>query len=313
MVVRYTNKRIQFARQPFQRFSSFFLFLLETLTRSNFVHSWISSIYEALKAKTIAIWTICMIRLWALHLLELQRAKIDLNFCLLVCLLTILRPENKNGSMIVSQLCETCSNYSTKMVLKEYFLCIGETLYPSRNKIVFRQYNPSKPAKYGLLFNSINAVTYTYTHNMIPYCGKPNEKPTSFYVKRMEETVKHLVQNLQSYVDLQGRNISFDRLYTTVSLAQWLLFHNITCAGTLQSNRKGIPKEVKDALRRDPFSYKCYWESTQNKLDLHSYVVTTKSFSKRNALLLLTVQPILGVTNDDRKKKSLRYINCTIL
>ena len=147
---------------------------------------------------------------------------------------------------------------------------------------------------------------------MIPYCGKPNEKPTSYYVKRMDDTVKHLVQKLQSYVDLQGLNISFDHLYTSVSLAQWLLFHNITCVGTLQSNRKGIPKEVKDVMGRDPFSYKCYWESTQNKLDQHSYVVTTKSFSKRNALLLLTVQPILGVTNDD-EKKSLQYINCTIL
>ena len=89
-------------------------------------------------------------------------------------------------------------NGSTGMVPKKYFLCISETLYPSRNKIVCRQYNPSKPAKYGLLFKSINAVTYTYTYNMIPYYGKPNEKPTAHYVKRMEETVKHLVQNLQS-------------------------------------------------------------------------------------------------------------------
>ena len=33
-------------------------------------------------------------------------------------------------------------------------------------------------------------------------------------IKEVEETVKYLVQNLQNYDDLQGRNISFDCLYT---------------------------------------------------------------------------------------------------
>ena len=180
-------------------------------------------------------------------------------------------------------------------------------MYPTRNKISFKQYNPSKPAKYGLLFKSINAVTYAYTHHIIPYCGKPNEEATVYYVKGVEETVKYLVQNFQNYVDLQGRNISFDRLYTSVSLAQWLLSQNITCVGTLQSNRRGIPNEIKNVAERERFSYQCFWESSENKLVLHSYVVPTKSSGKRNVLLLSTVQPILGVTKDDGKKKPAIY------
>ena len=80
---------------------------------------------------------------------------------------------------------------------------------------------------------SINAVTCTYTHT-ISYCGKPNEKPTSYYVRGVEKTVKYLVQKLQSYVDLLGYNITFDRLYIPVSrfrsgfflttLPVWVLF-----------------------------------------------------------------------------------------
>ena len=197
-------------------------------------------------------------------------------------------------------------NCSTKVVPEEY-LCIDETLYTTRNKISFKQYNPSKPAKYGLLFKSINAVTYAYTHHIIPYCGKPNEEATAYYVKGVKETVKHLVQNFQNYVDLQGRNISFDHLYTSVSLAQWLLSQNITCVGTLQSNRRGIPNEIKNVAERERFSYQCFWESSENKLVLHSYVVPTKSSGKRNVLLLSTVQPILGVTKDDGKKKPAIY------
>ena len=43
------------------------------------------------------------------------------------------------------------SSYQTKSVLatSEYF-SIDETLYGMRHQIGFRQYNPNKPAKYGL-------------------------------------------------------------------------------------------------------------------------------------------------------------------
>ena len=60
-------------------------------------------------------------------------------------------------------------------------------------------------------------------HFIISYCGKPNEGATAYYVKVVEERVRYL-QNLQNYGDLQERNISFDRLYTSVSPVQWLRF-----------------------------------------------------------------------------------------
>ena len=48
---------------------------------------------------------------------------------------------------------------------------------------------------------------------MLRYCGKPNEEPTLHYIKGVKETLKYLDQNFQNYIDLQGRNILFDRLY----------------------------------------------------------------------------------------------------
>ena len=60
-------------------------------------------------------------------------------------------------------------------------------------------------------------------HFIISYCGKPNEGATAYYVKGVEKTVRYF-QNLQNYGDLQERNIFFDRLYISVSPAQWLLF-----------------------------------------------------------------------------------------
>ena len=44
------------------------------------------------------------------------------------------------------------------------YLAVNKTLYPYRGRIGFKQYNPSKPAKYGLLYRSLcDATIFTLT------------------------------------------------------------------------------------------------------------------------------------------------------
>ena len=74
-------------------------------------------------------------------------------------------------------------------------MCIDEMLYPIKNEISFKQYNPRRPAKYNLLFKSTTAVAYAFMHLIISYCGIPNEGATAYYVKEVEERVRYL-QNL---------------------------------------------------------------------------------------------------------------------
>ena len=176
-----------------------------------------------------------------------------------------------------------------------------------RTSIGFKQFNSSKPANYGLLFKSINAVRYSYTFLTTPYCGKPRDQPTVYYTPGTKNVAKCLVMQLQKYVNIYGRNISFDQLYTCISLAKRLLSNNITCVGTLQANRKGIPMELKSTSGRQPLSYKCFWENKNEKLVLHSYAVKTKSTGLRNVLLLSSMPPLLGTTKDDGKKKPAIY------
>ena len=78
--------------------------------------------------------------------------------------------------------------------------------------------------------------------------------------------------------------------------------HNITFVGTLQSNRRDIPTEVKNVAERKWFPCQCFWESSENRLVLHSYLFPAKSSGQRNVLLLSTVELILGVKIDDGKK-----------
>ena len=111
---------------------------------------------------------------------------------------------------------------------------------------------------------------------------------------------------MEKHTSLSGRNISYDRLYTSTSLAKWLLESNITTVGTLQANRKVIPEEVKHVGSRDSNSYEVFSDKS-GKLILNSYIVNTKSSEKRNVLLLSTMHPILGTVKDNLRLKPSIY------
>ena len=184
------------------------------------------------------------------------------------------------------------------------YLSLDETLYPMRIQIGFKQYNPNKPAKYGLLFKSINAARYPYNFVAAPYSGKPVEEGGAYYIQGTEGIVKYLIERKQSKSPLAGRNLSFDRLYTSITLSLWLYERNITSIGTMQINRKGIPPEIKDVKDREPLSSEIYWQQG-GPLCLSSYAV--KTATKKNVLLLSTLAPMLASTKDDNRNKLALY------
>ena len=156
--------------------------------------------------------------------------------------------------------------------------------------MAFNQYNPDKPAKYCMLFKSLNDARLTYTYQSLVYAGKPKKEPSPFFISRTQNYVKELVTKLESHVSLQGRNISTDRLYISIPIAMWLLKKNITCIGTLQSNRVGIPDEAKSIKERENYSSWMHWEKEHGDLSITSYVVPSGK-GKRNVLkkgLILT-------------------------
>ena len=153
-----------------------------------------------------------------------------------------------------------------------------------------------------MLFKSINDARFSYTYRMLGYAGKPLTLPSPFYVSGTEKYVKELVTSLNHHVSLEGRNISMDRLYTSIALAQWLLSKNITCIGTMQMRRVGIPEEVKSTKQRENFSTRMYWEKESGDMTLTSYVVLT-STGVKNVLVLSTMRPLQGITKDDGKQK----------
>ena len=111
-----------------------------------------------------------------------------------------------------------------------------------------------------------------------------------------------MLSKLQRYTTLRGRNISFDRLYTSLSLMNYLLEKDIRAVGTLVSKRKRLPKDfVKTAGRKD-FSDEILWNADDVRMTLYSYVVKTKPTGLHKALFLLTLEPMIVI----RSHKSIK-------
>ena len=192
---------------------------------------------------------------------------------------------NDDRFTVTRELLEMFNNECITCVRATDFISLDETLYPMRTQIGFKQYNPNKPAKYGLLFKSLNSARYPYTYVTSPYAGKPENEDGEWFFPGTENVSRHLINRLDTKQSLEGRNISFDRLYTSFPLTTWLLKEkHVTKFGTLVGNRKGLPKEIKNVADREVLSTEFYWD-TANDLILGSYVVDT-SKKKKNVMIL---------------------------
>ena len=176
-----------------------------------------------------------------------------------------------------------------------------------RTQISFKQYTTDKPAKYGILFKSLNDSRFPFTYKSLVYAGKPKvQDNTPYFISGTENYVKSLITRTQSDLPLEGRNISMDRLCTSISTAEWLLSKGITTVRTIMSNRIGLTDAAKITTGRETYSTRVFWEAEKGDINLSSYCVSS-STGKRNVLILSTVQPLLGVTTDDDKQKPTVY------
>ena len=128
-----------------------------------------------------------------------------------------------------------------------------------------------------------------YSYFSLPYAGKPEvlkkENPAkSYYVTGTDEYTKYLVNGFSTVANMSGCNISMDRHFTSVPLAQWCLERNITIVGTMWLNRKGIPAEIKKMDKHDKQST-FYIHGKDDDLMLVSYVDKKKS-GKKNVVVL---------------------------
>ena len=124
-----------------------------------------------------------------------------------------------DGFAAIREFFNAFSDHCARMRVPSDLLSLDETLYPFRGRIGIKQYNPNKPAKYGLLYRSISDAKLPYTYNTLPYAGKPNViTQESEYVTSTDNYTKYLVKGLERSVDIRGCNLSIDRFFTSVMI-----------------------------------------------------------------------------------------------
>lgn len=117
-------------------------------------------------------------------------------------------------------------------------LTLDEELVAFRGRCGFRQYIPSKPAKYGIkIYSLVDNKTY-YTLNMEIYCGKQPENSPYAVSNKPFDVVDRLVQ----CVSQSSRNVTMDNFFTSYESTEHLLKnHKLTVVGTLRANKACIP------------------------------------------------------------------------
>lgn len=117
------------------------------------------------------------------------------------------------------------------------YVTVDETLVPFRGRCRFKQYMPSKPAKYGLKFWCLCDAATGYCLRMRPYLGIDNAGDA-----RATGLGEMVVLDLIERLDV-GRTVVTDNFFTSLALTQKLRDHNLGLIGTMRKNRREIPEE----------------------------------------------------------------------
>ena len=126
-------------------------------------------------------------------------------------------------------------------------LTVDERMVPYRGRVKFRVYISNKPDKYGMkLWMLVDSANY-YVLNFQPYLGKIGDKSE-------KELGKRVVKDLTCYLG-HGYHITCDNFFTSARLAQDLLAEqNKTLLGTIRSNRKEVPDQLRPKKDREVLS-----------------------------------------------------------
>ena len=175
-------------------------------------------------------------------------------------------------------------------------LCVDEQLVAFRGRCGFRQYIPSKPAKYGIKMWWCCDSQSCYPLKGDVYLGRQPGQQRE--VGQGARVVKQLVEPWRR----SGRNVTADHFFTSIPLAEDLLKDGLTFVGTIRSNKPHIPDSMKASSTRQVQS-SLFGFSDQ--LTLVSYVPK----EKQAVLVLSTMHHNDLVDGDTQKPEIILYYN----
>ncbi|XP_038553198.1 piggyBac transposable element-derived protein 4-like [Micropterus salmoides] len=182
---------------------------------------------------------------------------------------------------------------------------VDEQLVPFRGRCPFRQYMPSKPAKYGIKSWVLCDAKSSYAWKMQVYLGKDNKPSTRARPEKNQGT--RVVLDLTA--DLLGpRNVTCDNFFTSYELGQRLLDANLTMLGTVRKNRPELPTALISAKGRAAFSSEFAFATGPGPGGNRTTTLVSYVPKKNKNVLVMTTLPC---ERPDRKPELVLKYNAT--
>ncbi|XP_036322196.1 piggyBac transposable element-derived protein 4-like [Rhagoletis pomonella] len=181
-------------------------------------------------------------------------------------------------------------------------MTLDEQLLSFRGRCSFRQYIPSKPAKYGLKVFALVDVHYPYTYNLEIYAGQQPEGPFRLSNERFD-IVMRMVQPILN----RHSNITMDNWFSSLKIAKQLFDNGTTMVATVRKDKREVPREFRIA-RGNPIC--------SSKFGFHSPCTLVSYVPKANKVVIAmsTMHNDTAIdsdTGDQRKPEIITYYNRT--
>ncbi|XP_041420032.1 piggyBac transposable element-derived protein 4-like [Xenopus laevis] len=122
-------------------------------------------------------------------------------------------------------------------------ICIDESLLLFKGRIKFRQYIPSKRARYGIKFYKLCESSSGYTSFFMIYEGKDSQLDPPGCPLDLTVSGK-IVWELITPLLGRGYHLYVDNFYTSILLFRTLYCLDTLACGTVNRNRKGLPRDL---------------------------------------------------------------------
>mgnify|MGYP003406709624 FL=1 len=160
----------------------------------------------------------------------------------------IPNPNLRTRVLKVDNFLKYIENKFQKHYIPNKDISIDEAVIKFKGKISFITYNKNKPTKWGIRMYLLTDATNAYVYSILPYYGslttenliRPELPASSRIVMHLYSRLLHNLPNAKGY------HVFCDRYYSSVPLANELLKINCNFTGTINRNRKFIPKFIKN-------------------------------------------------------------------
>lgn len=203
--------------------------------------------------------------------------------------------ETRNGRLMrdklaaVRMLLDGLVQNSQSCYIPTETVTVDEQLYPYRGRCRYIQYIPSKPAKYGLKFWSLNDTVNSYSWNFKMYTGRDEERELPLG--------EHVVLQLSEGLRGSGVGITVDNFFCSLPLARQLRQRDMTLLGSMRSNRREVPIELRSHRNRDLYSSEFVY-TPEDGIQLCAY----KAKANKIVLMLSSQHSAPSVTAQENRK-----------